>query len=135
MSGFNRREDGQDIVEYALTLPLFVLLFLGVVEFGLVIMSYNTIANAAREGARAGIIAPSEDCDAGCMDAAAEAAARTLTTGLNADALEVTVTRPGGGTIQVQVDYVASLITGPIIAVVGGDGTIPLQTVATMTLE
>lgn len=135
MSGLSRREDGQDIVEYALTLPLFVLLFLGIVEFGLVIMSYNTIANAAREGARAGIIPTSEECDQGCRDAAAEEAARALITGLNADELEITVTRPGGGTIQVQVDYAASLITGPIIAAVGGDGAIPLQTVATMTLE
>jgi hypothetical protein len=135
MNGFGRREDGQDILEYALTLPLFVLLVLGIVEFGIVVMSYNTIANAAREGARAGIIAPSDECDVDCMDAAAEDAARALTTGLNADELEVTVTRPGGGVIQVEVDYVATLITGPIIAAVGGDASIPLQTIATMKIE
>ncbi|RIK27669.1 MAG: pilus assembly protein TadE [Chloroflexi bacterium] len=135
MSRCYRHEHGQDIVEYALVLPLFLILTLGIIEFSMVILSYNTIANAAREGARVGIIPPGEDCDEGCRDAAAEAAARALTIGLNVDALEVTVTRSGGDIIQVQVDYVASLITGPMIAAWGGDGTIPLQTVATMTLE
>ena len=135
MNDLYQDEHGQDLIEYALVLPLFLLLVFGIIEFGLVIMSYNTIANAAREGARAGILPPSDDCDTACRDAAAEVAARALTAGLNADELEVTVTRPGGGAIQVEVDYVAHLITGPIISAVGGDSAIPLQTIATMKVE
>jgi Flp pilus assembly protein TadG len=50
--------NGQEVVEYALILPLLMLLFLGIVEFGWAVLSYNTIANAAREGARFGIVHP-----------------------------------------------------------------------------
>ncbi len=43
-------ERGQALVEAALTFPLLFLLFIGIIEFSLVIFSYNTISNAAREG-------------------------------------------------------------------------------------
>ena len=52
------REAGQELVEFALILPLLLLLFLGIIEFGRAILAYNTIANAAREGARYGIVDP-----------------------------------------------------------------------------
>ena len=45
-------ERGQALVEAALTFPLLFLIFFGIIEFSLVIFSYNTISNAAREGAR-----------------------------------------------------------------------------------
>ena len=54
----SRREAGQELVEFALILPLLLLLFLGIIEFGRAILAYNTIANAAREGARYGIVDP-----------------------------------------------------------------------------
>jgi hypothetical protein len=52
-----RRERGQDLVEYALILPLLLLLLLGIAQSALVILSYNTISDAARQGARFGVIA------------------------------------------------------------------------------
>ena len=57
---FPRREAGQELVEFALILPLLLLLFLGIIEFGRAMLAYNTIANAAREGARYGIVTPIE---------------------------------------------------------------------------
>lgn len=51
-----RRDDGQDLVEFALIAPLFFLLLFGILEFGLVIWHYNTVSIAAREGARAAIM-------------------------------------------------------------------------------
>ena len=44
-----RREAGQELVEFALILPLLLLLFLGIIEFGRAMLAYNTIANAARK--------------------------------------------------------------------------------------
>jgi hypothetical protein len=48
------RERGQTFVELALTLPIILLLFFGMIEIGLATHSYIVVANAAREGARFG---------------------------------------------------------------------------------
>ncbi len=50
------RDEGQDLVEFALIAPLLFLLLFGILEFGVVIWRYNTVANAAREGARAAAV-------------------------------------------------------------------------------
>jgi len=53
-----RRPDarGQSLVEFALVLPLFLVLVMGIADFGLAVFSYNSITNAAREGARLAIV-------------------------------------------------------------------------------
>jgi len=43
---------GQAMVEFALVLPVLLLLIIGSMEFGLVINQYMVLAEAAREGAR-----------------------------------------------------------------------------------
>lgn len=48
---------GASAVEFALILPILVLLFFGIVDFGLLIYDKQVITNATREGARAGIVA------------------------------------------------------------------------------
>ncbi len=129
-------EAGQDLVEYALILPLLLLLIFGMVEFSLVYLDYNTIANAAREGARAAIVPETLSCPwDGCRRPAAEAAARRLTVGLDPARLTVTAGRPSAATVRVQVTYDAALITAPIITALGGQDTITLRTVATMQRE
>ncbi len=47
-----RHKRGQSLVEFALLLPLFVLLIIGIFDLGRVFFSYIAITNAAREGAR-----------------------------------------------------------------------------------
>ena len=47
---------GQSMVEFALILPVFILLMVGVFDFGRAIYAYNTINNAARQGARLAIV-------------------------------------------------------------------------------
>ena len=51
-----RRQAGSNLVEFALVLPLLLILVMGIVEVGLVIYDKAVITNAAREGARAGIV-------------------------------------------------------------------------------
>ena len=51
-----RRQEGSNLVEFALVLPLLLILVMGIVEVGLVIYDKAVITNAAREGARAGIV-------------------------------------------------------------------------------
>jgi hypothetical protein len=124
-----RREWGQELVEFALVLPVLLLLMYGIVEFGRVIFVYNTLANAAREGARCGIIASS-----GCGGAPACVLHTTQAAGL-ADADVTVVCTPGDDTIEVHVSTVVTLIAGNVIQAVGGTPTISLQAVSTMRTE
>lgn len=50
------RSGGQSLVEFALVLPLFLLLFFAIVDMGRAIFVYNSVTNAAREGARLAIV-------------------------------------------------------------------------------
>lgn len=49
---------GASAVEFALVLPLLILIVYGIVEFGLILYNQQVITNASREGARAGIVGP-----------------------------------------------------------------------------
>jgi len=51
-----RRQEGSNLVEFALVLPLLLILVMGIIEVGLVIYDKAVITNACREGARAGIV-------------------------------------------------------------------------------
>jgi Flp pilus assembly protein TadG len=50
--GQSHPSHGQGLVEFALVFPLIVLLFFGIFDLGRGVFAYNTIANAARQGAR-----------------------------------------------------------------------------------
>jgi Flp pilus assembly protein TadG len=47
-----RGSAGQSLVEFALVFPIIVLLIMGFMEIGRAVFAFNTIANAARQGAR-----------------------------------------------------------------------------------
>lgn len=47
-----RHSNGQSLVEFALVFPIIVLLAVAFVEIGRAVYAFNTIANAARQGAR-----------------------------------------------------------------------------------
>jgi hypothetical protein len=51
----SKSNSGQAIVEFALVLPILIILLLGVMDFGIVLYNKAVITNASREGARAGI--------------------------------------------------------------------------------
>ena len=50
----NRKSRGQGMLEFALALPIFLLLVLGVIEFGRLLAVVSSVTTAAREGARYG---------------------------------------------------------------------------------
>jgi hypothetical protein len=50
------REDGASLVEFALLMPLLILLVLGIVEFGWLFSQNNDVKHGAREGARAAAV-------------------------------------------------------------------------------
>ena len=54
---------GAAMVEMALVLPLFLMLVLGIIEFGRAMMVANLVTNAAREGARMAVLDGSTNTD------------------------------------------------------------------------
>jgi Flp pilus assembly protein TadG len=54
---FRRRDGrGQSLVEFALILPVFILVLIGLFDMGRAIYAYNTVSNAARAAARVAIV-------------------------------------------------------------------------------
>jgi len=56
-----RRFRGQALVEFALILPVLLVILLGTVDAGRLIFAYNSVANAAREGGRTAIVNQTPD--------------------------------------------------------------------------
>ena len=50
-------ERGQAVIELALTLPLLLVVVFGIIDFGFMFQRYEAVTNAAREGARLGVLA------------------------------------------------------------------------------
>ncbi len=141
-------EQGQDLVEFALLLPLLLLLLLGIIEFGLAVFHYNSIANVGREVARYGSVHPSPTS----LDAfiftdpdtktAYNEGIRRWTRGLIIDTETMSITYalndPGSvlsSTVQVTVTYKHEFLTGPVILVLGENSTMDLRAVSTMYTE
>ena len=51
-----RSDEGANLVEFALCLPLLLLVVLGIAEFGFIFQRYEVVTNAAREGARMAVL-------------------------------------------------------------------------------
>jgi Flp pilus assembly protein TadG len=131
-----RSERGQDLVEYAIVFTLLMLLLIGIIESGIAILAYNSVANAAREGARYGVIRAQRDDGPGI-----EAAARRSTMGLDQSALAIASTVTVSNTsqfIEVDVDYDHAFMTplmGLIAQAATGSPTLHLRTTASMRVE
>lgn len=114
---------GQSLVEFALILPVFMLIVLGIFDFGRAIYSYSALHNAAREGARYGAVHP---CDtAGITDMAQQ-----MAVGLG-EGITVTpgIVYAGGAPtyIQVQVTFKFETVTPLVGSFLGTDGAILLS--------
>jgi hypothetical protein len=56
-------ESGAELIEFALVLPLLLLVLLGIIDFGFLFQRYEVVTNAAREGARVAILPGYADAD------------------------------------------------------------------------
>jgi Flp pilus assembly protein TadG len=141
MSRHRRRARGQALVEFALVVPLLILIFMGLFDAGRAVFAWNTLSNAAREGARVAIVDQTTDV-AGTPAGATEAANQA--SGLGLDATDVTKVevrylepdlttlcpaRSLGCVAEVTVHYQFRAITPVIGAVIG-----PINLAATTQL-
>jgi Flp pilus assembly protein TadG len=125
-----RPGDGITLVEFALTLPFLMLLLMGIFDLGSAVYINNTVALAAREGARQGIILSSTDSDI-------RAQVRKTAQGLNLTDQQIQISpspsRSPGNTVMVRVVYNYTPLT-PIIGNIIGGG-LQLSSQATMMVE
>jgi Flp pilus assembly protein TadG len=133
---------GAELVEFALVLPLLLVLIAGIVDFALLFQAYEVVTNAAREGARVRVLPGYTNADAQARVRAyldASGLTGTTTTTVNATAI------PGGGAgapattgYQVNVQYVHPItLLGPIFGLIGGSfaSSITLRGVSIMRAE
>jgi Flp pilus assembly protein TadG len=74
-------ERGQTMAEFAIVLPILVVLLFGIVQFGVLFNNYVTLTDAARAGARAAAVSRQASDPTGTADAAVRASASDLNQG------------------------------------------------------
>ncbi|MCU1596379.1 MAG: TadE family protein [Glaciihabitans sp.] len=100
---------GAAAVEFALILPLLVLLIMGLIEFSLLFNTQISLTNAAREGARVMAIHNDPALAKSATISAAASVQPAVSTG------NITVspsTCTAGSTVTVTISYNATLLTG-----------------------
>ena len=136
LAGRPRKEEGgQSLVEFALVVPIFLLVLFAIVDFGMAFHAWITVTNSAREGARLGSVR--------ATSGEIEQRVRDTTDTLDQADLSVAVTNAEGQpgeSVVVDVSYSYSLMTplADLLNLVSG-GTIPstltLSSTADMRLE
>ena len=125
-----RNNRGQSVVEFALVLPLLLLIVFGITEFSRAWMTMNVLTAAAREGCRLGVVT-------GPDVPAVVARVNEVCTAARVTPTNVTVTGPDPTdperrlTVTVQADF--QVIPGDILGTFSG--TIPLRASAVMRHE
>ncbi len=121
-----KNEKGASAVEFALILPILVLLIFGIVEFGIAFNNYITITHAAREGARLAAV------DLNNPDLKAIIVERAYPVAVTED--DVDISTPEGTNIgdpvEVEITYNFT-VTIPL----AGSWDVPLKNKAIMRLE
>ena len=56
-------EKGSQLIEFAMVLPLLLLVMFGIMDFGLLFQRYEAVTNAAREGARIAVLPDYKEAD------------------------------------------------------------------------
>ena len=118
-------ESGAELIEFALSLPILLLLGLGIMDFGLLFRRYEVITNAAREGARVGILPGYAAADVGVrVNQYVTTAGLTGTPTLTITYPTLTVNGQCVGMTRVQVDYPQTYsFVGGIAGYFGGSFT------------
>ena len=119
MNPFGRLRDqrGQAAVEFALVVPIIVLLLLGVIQIGVAFHDYITLTDAARAGARKAVVDRFSDETVAQL----QQHVRDAAGGLNQSKLQVTVNLPAplnsGSALTVTAKYPYSIsLLGIVVA-------------------
>ncbi len=110
------RQRGAAIAEFGLVFPIFLLMVVGTIEVGRGIWTYNTLAHAARQGARFAMIHGSQSPTTA---EEVRTVVRNAAVGLNPSQIAVTTTWPDGvargNEVRIAVRYAMPLVTGQLV--------------------
>lgn len=137
-----RSEEGAQLVEFALVLPLLLLVMLGIAEFGFMFQRYEVVTNAAREGARLAVLPGYGTTDVQARVAAYVSSGRVPTSGTNPSVLVEDVSIPVSGgrpsisakRVTVSYTYTFQLLNA-LSVFFGSRAAFPLTAVAEMRTE
>lgn len=120
-------ENGQSLVEFALVIPIFALILIGIVELGNIWMTMNVLTGASREGARvAAVTSPDTEL--------VSTAVRNVLSSIGVTGETVTIEGPNiDAEVSVSVRITYTSITGGIIP--GLAGSVELVRSTTMHWE
>jgi Flp pilus assembly protein TadG len=135
-------ERGAELVEFALALPLMLVLVTGIFDFGLAFQQFEVLTNAAREGARLGSM-PGYGVSDVQSRVNGYCVAGGLPGGCPADTVSVdrsAIIDVGGQTVsavQVTVNYGHTFaLVGPVLRLINGSlGSVTLRATSTMRCE
>lgn len=132
-------ERGAELIEFAIVVPLLILMLAAIFDFGMMFRTYEAVTNAAREGARVGVLPGYAAADIQSrIDAymsASGLAAGSYTVGVGD--VQVTTTANTFAARSVTINYTYQpVILAPAAALFGGTfGAVPLQAVSVMRTE
>jgi Flp pilus assembly protein TadG len=134
-SACRRGERGQALAEFALILPLLLLLIAGIIEFGRAWNIKQAVTDAAREGARYAVVA---DGDMTLDIVEEKIKDRLELSNIEPDSVTVDITGPfhaaGEMTVSVSTRYRMAFI-GALMHWLGGPHHVTINTHATMRNE
>lgn len=121
-----KNEDGQAMVEFALILPIFLLILCGILDFGWLFYNQLSLNNACREGARYAVVNTADGADTQAIINHIE---NTTTTVFANDGVDITVkysspSDPTAGDITVTLEADISFFTPVLSTVLGKEKTI-----------
>jgi hypothetical protein len=125
-----RRWTAQSLVEFALVGPIFFLTVFGIIEGGRLAWTYHEVTNATREGSRYALVRGSMSDDPATLTGVTDWML-DHSTGLDPDALNVSLTYPDGNNdpqsrVRVSTSYDHTFLVEAIF----GMGTIELSSVS-----
>jgi Flp pilus assembly protein TadG len=112
----HRREQGTSMVEMVFVTPLLMMLMFGIAEFGVAFGQWQTLSNAAREGARTGIVFR-VPCNGGTVQADIQTAVTTAAAsmGISSPTISSNGECAGAGTpltVNATVPYTFQVLPG-----------------------
>lgn len=125
-------ERGAELVEFALALPLLLVVFGGIIDFGLLLQRHQVLSNAAREGARLASL-PGYDCATDIVPRVELYVREGIADNTAAPVTTCTPVTVPAGTMAVQAVHVTVsltegfLVLGPIVNLAGGTWSLGSQ--------
>jgi Flp pilus assembly protein TadG len=132
MKALHIKNQGQTLVEWALVLPVLLLLIMGVLDLGRAVYYNSVLYSAAREGARYGIVHP---CDYSAIESAVYQ--RAVATPISNIVITFDPAQPScNGTTKADPDTtIAISVTSNFVPATPFVGAITLNGSSTMKLE